>query len=43
MVNQNRVKIIPFSIFVLMTLFTFWVIQSEAYGETVEKGIVILV
>jgi len=41
--NQNRVKIIPFSIFVLMTLFAFWVIQSEAYGETVEKGIIILV
>ncbi len=41
--KENRIKLIPFPIFVVMALFAFWVTQSAAFGETVEKGIIILV
>jgi hypothetical protein len=41
--KQNRIKLISFSTFVLIALFAIWVTPSAAFGETVEKGIIILV
>ena len=41
--KENGIRLIPLHLFVLMALLAFSVTPSPALGETVEKGIIILV
>jgi len=41
--NNNKINLISFLVFIAMFIFVFSMTQTIAFGETVEKGIIILV
>ncbi len=41
--NYNKMNLVPFLVFIVMSLLFFSMTQAIAFGETVEKGIIILV
>src|SRR4030043_550793 len=41
--NNNKMNLVPFLVFMLTSLLIFSMMQTIAFGETVEKGIIILV
>lgn len=41
--NTNRMNLVSFFIFILISLFSFPMTQTIAFGETIEKGIIILI
>ena len=41
--NNNKMNLVSFLVFIVMSLFVFSMTQTIAFGETVEKGIIILV
>ena len=41
--NNNKMNLVPFLVFIVMSLLFFSMTQTIAFGETVEKGIIILV
>ena len=41
--NNNKMNLISFLVFIVMSLFIFSMMQTIAFGKTVEKGIIILV
>jgi M6 family metalloprotease-like protein len=41
--NNNKINLISFLVFIVMFILVFSMMQTIAFGETVEKGIIILV
>lgn len=40
--NNNKMNLVSIFIFIVISLFTFPIMQTVAFGETIEKGIIIL-